>query len=73
MPTLLGIDSLLEVAARAVTAVAGPLLAPWRARREGKARIIEAEADAKVLEIQTRAYVKARALAARGADSSQIG
>ena len=52
--TILGLDKLLEIAARGLGAVVGPLLAPWRARREGRARIIAAEADAKVLEIEGR-------------------
>lgn len=45
-----GFDKLLEVMASGIGAVAGPMLAPWRARREGQARIIAAEADARVLE-----------------------
>ena len=68
MGTILGLDKLLEIAARGLGAVVGPLLAPWRARREGRARIIAAEADAKVLEIKAEAYVKVREFAApRGA------
>ena len=67
MATLLGFDKLVEIGASGLAAVAGPLLAPWKARREGKARIIAAEADAKVLEIRTEALVKARDYAARGA------
>ena len=64
MGTLFGLDKLLEIAARGLGAVVGPLLAPWRAQREGRARIIAAEADAKVLEIQAKAYVKVREFAA---------
>ena len=68
MAALLGLDKLAEVAASGLAAVAGPLLAPWRAPREDRARIIAAEVDAKVLEIQTEAFVNARDLAAaRGA------
>ena len=68
MAALLGLDKLAEIAASGLAAVARPLLAPWRARREGQARIIAAEVDAKVLEIQTEALVNARDLAAaRGA------
>ena len=60
----MGSDKLLEIAARGLGAVVGPLLAPWRARREGRARIIAAEADPKVLVIQAKAYVKVREFAA---------
>ena len=68
MAALLGLDKLVEIAASGLAAVAGPLLAPWTARREGQARIIAAVADAKVLQIQTEALVKARDFAvARGA------
>lgn len=68
MGTLFGLDKLLEIAARGLGAVAGPLLAPWRAQREGRARIIAAKADAKVLEIQAEAYMKVREFSApRGA------
>lgn len=55
-----GFDKLVEVTASGIGAVTGPMLAPWRARREGQARIIAAEADARVLEIQVEAHRKAR-------------
>ena len=45
-----------ELVAHGIGAVAGPLLAPWRARREGQARIIAATFDAKVVEIRMQAY-----------------
>ena len=60
------LNKLLEIVACGLGAVAGPLLAPWRARREAKARIIAAQADATVLEIRVNAHVKARELAATG-------
>ena len=56
-------NKLLEIAAGGLSAVAGPLFAPWKARREGQARIIAAQADAKVLEILVEAGVKAREIA----------
>ena len=63
-------NRLLDIVARGLGVIAGPLLAPWRARREGQARIIAAKADATVMEIQTIAERKARELAApRGAAS----
>ena len=57
-----GVDELVEVTASGVGSIAGTFLAPWRARREGKARIIAAEAEAKVLEIRARAHAEAREL-----------
>ena len=60
------LNKLLEIVACALGAVAGPLLAPWRARSEAKAKIIAAQADARVLEIRIKAHVKARELAATG-------
>lgn len=58
------LDKLLEIVACGLGALGGPLLAPWRATREAKARIIAARADATVLEIQVKARVKAREIAA---------
>ncbi|MYF37096.1 MAG: DUF2806 domain-containing protein [Synechococcus sp. SB0678_bin_12] len=46
------LDKLLDYVASGVGAIAGPMLAPWRASREGKARIITAETDAKARQIQ---------------------
>jgi len=46
------LDKLLDYLASGVGAIAGPWLAPWRASREGKARIIAAKADAEVTQIQ---------------------
>ena len=57
------LNNLLEMVARALGAVAVPLLAPWKARREGQARIIAVQAGARDLEIWTRARVKAHVFA----------
>ena len=46
------IEKLIDYAASGVGAIAGPMLAPWRASREGKARLIAAEADAGVRQIE---------------------
>lgn len=54
-----GIDKLLEYAAIGVGAIAGPILAPWRARREATAKRIHAEADADVRVIQAKAEATA--------------
>lgn len=53
MLTVLAFMVLMKYVASGVGATAGPLLAPWRARREGKARIITAKDDAEVQRIQT--------------------
>ena len=58
-----GFNNWSNLVARGLGAIAVPLLAPWRAQREGQARIIAARADAKVLEIWVEAVVRARAIA----------
>ena len=57
-----GVDKLVEVTASGVGSIAGTFLATWRARKEGQARVIAAQADAKVLEIRARAHAEAREL-----------
>ena len=52
---VLGVDKLLDYTASGIGAVAGPMLAPWRARRLGAARVIEAGADAEAMQITARA------------------
>ena len=54
------IAKLVEVVASGIGSVAGPILAPWKAKREGQARVIVAENDARVLEIRTEAHMSAR-------------
>ena len=65
------IEKLLDLTASGVGAIAGPILAPWRASREGKARLtsarfdadarrIQAESDAGTLQIIADAQAKAR-------------
>ena len=46
------IEKLLDYAASGIGAVAGPMLLPWRAHWEGKAKRISARADADVRSIQ---------------------
>ena len=48
------IEKLLDYAASGVGAVAGPMLLPWRAHWEGKAKRISARADADVQSIRMR-------------------
>ena len=65
------IEKLLDYLASGIGAIAGSMLAPWRASKEGQARInaanadaevhrIEAESDAQALQIIADAQVKAR-------------
>ena len=60
--TVAGIDKLVDVVASGIGSIAGPMLAPWRARRESEARLIEADTTAKVLTIQAQAQADARRL-----------
>ena len=57
-----GIDKLVELTASGIGAIAGTFLATWKARKEGQARIVAAEADAKISQIRTDAHAKAREL-----------
>ena len=63
--TVPAVEKLLDYLAIGVGAIAGPLLAPWRASREGRARVIAAEADAEVRRIQASAEGSASQLIAR--------
>lgn len=54
------IEKLLDYTASGIGSVAGPLLAPWRARQEAAAKEITAKGDAKILEIHAEAQAKAR-------------
>ena len=46
------LDKLLDYVASGVGAIAGPLLAPWRASQEGKARVNTAKADVEIQRIK---------------------
>ena len=52
------IDKLVDYAASGIGAVAGPMLAPWRADREAKARLIAARATAEEMTILASAQAK---------------
>ena len=63
------LDKLLDYTASGIGAVAGPMLAPWKARREAEARRITARGDADALRIIAGAQVEAReALASTDVD-----
>ena len=53
------IEKLLNYAASGIGAVAGPMLLPWRAHWEGKAKRISARADADVRSIQATSEAEA--------------
>ena len=55
-----GVEKLLDVLASGIGSVAGPMLAPWKARREGEAKLIEAKGAAKILSIHAQAQADAR-------------
>ena len=58
------IEKLLDYAASGIGAVAGPMLAPWKADRGGKARIIAARTDAEVRRIETESDANSLAIIA---------
>ena len=60
--TVAGIEKLIDVVASGIGSIAGPMLAPWKARRESAAKLIEAEGTAKMLNIQAQAQADARRL-----------
>ena len=59
------IEKLLDYAASGVGAVAGPMLAPWKASREGKARLAAARAAAEVRLIEAESDAGASAIIAK--------
>ena len=65
------IEKLIDYGASGVGAIAGPLLAPWKAAREGKARLIAAEADAQVRQIQAHTDASALNIIAEAQSEAQ--
>ena len=63
--TVPALDKLLDYLASGVGAIAGPLLAPWRASQEGKARIITARDEGEVQRIQAEAETSTSQLIAK--------
>ena len=59
---ILGTDKLFEVTANGIGSVAGRLFTAWKARKAGEARVIAAQADARVLQIRAQAHKEAREL-----------
>lgn len=61
-----GLEVLVKYAASGIGAVAGPMLAPWRASREAQARIISAHAEADSVRIVADAQAAAQRTFASG-------
>ena len=64
------LDKLLDYVASGIGATAGPMLAPWCASREGKAKIITAEADAKVRLTEAATDIKIQQMKQTAAENS---
>ena len=62
--TVPAIEKLLDYGASGIGAIAGPLLAPWKASRDGKARLIAAEASAQIRQIEASADANALSIIA---------
>lgn len=54
------LEKLLDYAASGIGAVAGSIMAPWRARQDAKAKLIEAKAEADSLRLIADAQAEAR-------------
>ena len=54
------LEKLMDYAASGIGAVAGPMLAPWKARKEAEARLIGAKADADSLKLIADAQADVR-------------
>lgn len=55
-----GLEKLIDYAASGIGAVAGPMLAPWKARREAQAKLISTQAEADSLVLIAEAQERAR-------------
>ena len=53
-----GLEKLLDYAASGIGAIAGPIIANWRASKEGKARLTSSRIDAEVRRIETESNVQ---------------
>ena len=58
------LEKLLDYVSSGVGAIAGPMLANWRANREGKARLTSARYDADVLQIEAESRARTIAIIA---------
>ena len=65
------VGKLLEYVASGVGAVAGPMMADWKARRDGKARLTSARYDAEVRRIDTASHAQALVIIADAQKSAR--
>ena len=65
------IEKLIDYGASGVGAIAGPLLAPWKASREGKARLEAAWIDAEVRVIEAESEATTSAIIAKARSDAQ--
>ena len=65
------IEKLIDYGASGVGAIAGPLLAPWKASREGKARLESARTDAEVRRIDAESEATALSIIAKARSEAQ--
>ena len=59
------VEKLLDYTASGVGAIAGPMLAPWKASREAKARLAAAPIDAEVRRIEAESEAETSAIIAK--------
>ena len=59
-PKVPALEKLVDYAASGIGVVAGPMLAPWRARQEAKAKLIGVQAEADSLRLIADAQADAR-------------
>ena len=55
-----GLEKLIDYAASGIGAIAGPMLAPWKARKEAQAKLITTQAEADSLVLISQAQERAR-------------
>ena len=66
------VEKLLDYTASGVGAIAGPILAPWRASREGKARLIAARADADIRRIEAESEAETSPIIAQARSQARL-
>ena len=66
------ISKLVDYVASGIGAVAGPMLAPWAAKRRAKAKLIESSSQADSLLIIAQAQATAKRMLTRPASDTQL-
>ncbi len=65
------VDKILQYAASGIGSVAGPMLSSWKARKEAKAKMIEAQGEADVLAVRAEAQSHALSILASGHEEAR--